>query len=203
MTIIGNDCVSARIYEQLGKQFNTPFTWARIPYDDFIYILENFKIIDFNNFYVDLAKHCKTGWDTERFVGHVKIENRLDLLYSHYVQNKKHKVPTKNGLDIMYDNAISYTKEKYISRLNRMNINDKNLFAVLHQKVDTPNYDISIENCIDFIQRPLEFTKVAVVYDEELLNINNTNTHIIYIKDKHTTKDIAKKIIKNIIANSI
>lgn len=198
MTIIGNDCVSARIYEQLGKQFNTPFTWARIPYDDFIYILENFKIIDFNNFYVDLAKHCKTGWDTERFVGHVKIENRLDLLYSHYVQNKKHKVPTKNGLDIMYDNTINYTKEKYISRLNRMNINDKNLFAVLHQKVDTPNYDISIENCIDFIQRPLEFTKVAVVYDEELLNINNTNTHIIYIKDKHTTKDIAKKIIKNI-----
>ena len=54
MNLIANNCVGARIYERSCVQFNNPFTWCVIKFNDYINLIKNFNNIDFYNIKVGL-----------------------------------------------------------------------------------------------------------------------------------------------------
>lgn len=193
MIFIASDCVGARMYEKLNLQFNNPFCWNRLSYKDFIFLADNLQKIDFNKINVNLindpAKDKK-----DNVVGLVNIDNKINILYPHYIQNSKYNKPTKIDTDIYYDKMNEYILEKYTTRLNRMNLNE-NICLILHHKVDRKGFDITRENCVDFIHKKISYHKILVTTDTSLLLETNTDTDIIISKPHESTGSIAKKII--------
>ena len=89
MIFIGSDCVGARIYEQLNLQFNNPFCWSRLSYNDFCFLISNIQNIDFNKFSINLINDPAENKNKNK-VGIVSIDNKINVLYPHYIQNSKY-----------------------------------------------------------------------------------------------------------------
>lgn len=196
MIFIGSDCVGARIYEQLNLQFNNPFCWSRISYNDFIFLANNLQNIDFNKFSINLINDPAENKNKNK-VGIVSIDNKIDILYPHYIQNSKYDIPTKINTDVYYNKMNEYILEKYTIRTSRMNLNE-NVCLILHHKIDRPGFDITYNDCKDFIHRKFLYPKILVTHDESLLLEPNSDTNIIICDKNEETGQIAKKIISSI-----
>lgn len=194
MTFIANDCVGGRMYELLNIKYNVPFCWSDIPFNDFIYIMNNLNNINFNNICVKSVIDPK-NYNT---VSQIIVDGKIMLLYPHYIQNKKYNIPTKIDIDIFYKNANKYALEKYIARTNRMNLNDE-IYFILHQKNNREGYNISDNDCKNFIKTTSKYHKILVTPNTSLLNIeNDKNTNIILCNEDADTKSIASKIISTL-----
>lgn len=196
MIFIASDCVGARMYEKLNLQFNNPFCWNRLSYKDFIFLADNLQKIDFNKINVNLINDPAKD-KSNNVVGLVNIDNKINILYPHYIQNSKYDKPTKVDTDVYYNKMNEYILEKYTTRLNRMNLNE-NICLILHHKVDREGFDITREDCIDFIHRKLPYPKILVTHDYTLLLEKNTDTNIILCNKNEETGKIAKRIISSI-----
>ena len=193
MIFISSSCVGARVYEQLNLQFNNPFCWCRISYKDFMFLVNNLHNIDFNNIKVDVI-HDPRKEDAKNQVGLIQIDNNVNILYPHYIQNEKYKVPTKIDINVYSDKINEYVIDKYTKRLSRMNLNDK-IYIILCQNTDRKNFDVYKEDCKDFIHKKIPYHKILVTTDTSLLLETNADTDIIISKPHESTGSIAKKII--------
>ncbi|WP_296864374.1 hypothetical protein [uncultured Methanobrevibacter sp.] len=196
MIFIASDCVGARMYEQLNMQFNNPFCWSRLSYHDFIFLANNLNDIDFNKIDINLINDPAKD-KNKNMVGLIRIDNKINVLYPHYIQNSKYSHPTKNNTDVYYNNITSYILEKYMSRLNRMNLNE-DIYLILHHKIDRPGFDVTLNECKNFLRIKSKYTKILVTHERSLLSEQNNNTNIIIAKQDAETGAIAKKIINNI-----
>lgn len=195
MVFIASDCIGARMYEKLNLQFNNPFCWSRISYKDFIFLANNLQNIDFNKIDISLINDPAEGKQHNK-VGLVKIDNKLNILYPHYIQSSDYENPTKIDTDVYYNKMNEYILEKYTNRLNRMKL-DKKVCLILHHKADREGFDITYNDCKYFIHRKLPFPKILVTHDYSLLLEPNKDTSIIICNENEETGKIAKKIISS------
>lgn len=49
MNLISNCCLGAFIYEIKNEEFNNPFMWAMTNTDSFIYLMEHYDTINWDN----------------------------------------------------------------------------------------------------------------------------------------------------------
>lgn len=196
MIFIASDCIGARMYEKLNLQFNNPFCWNRLSYKDFIFLADNLQKIDFNKINVNLINDPAKD-KNNNLVGLVNVDNKINILYPHYIQNSKYDKPTKIDTDVYYNKMNEYILEKYTTRLNRMNLNE-NICLILHHTVDRKGFDVTREDCVDFIHRKLPYPKVLATHDYTLLSEKNTDTSIILCNKNEETGKIAKRIISSI-----
>ena len=116
MNIICNNCVGARLYEVTKQQFPNPFMWMSINSDDFIYLVQNYDIIDFNNPTFELEKYKLNAYQTVL----ITLNNKVKLHYIHYIQDDSKNEPVKElNTNILYKDILQYVKNKWFNRLNR------------------------------------------------------------------------------------
>ncbi len=185
MNIICNNCVGGRIYQQLNKQYNNPFIWNIIFYNSYKNLITLIDKINFTNFSIKLKKEIIR----DKYAC-VLIDNLVEVHYIHYIQNSKHKILTKqnNGVDIYFNDILSYTNDKYISRLNRMNINENIFILVDDEKVNLSDNDI-----LDFLNLNLNGIKFLITNKDKYKDYNE-NTNIL-ITSETNTNYIAKELI--------
>lgn len=186
MIYLGNNCISTRMYEKLNIQFNNPFCWGRFTYTDFKKIIMEWNDINFN--IIDISKLNDS---------HLIVDNKIDFYYQHYKYDEKYNIPTKKDIDIYYNKIYSYIFDKYFERLKRMDKQDS-ITYILHQQQLSDKYQISNEDCLDFIQMQTNQQKILVTYDKTLLAYNKYRTNIIFADENKTTGEIANMIIKDI-----
>lgn len=196
MIFIASDCVGARMYEKLNLQFNNPFCWNRLSYKDFIFLANNLQKIDFNKIKINLINDPAKN-KNNNVVGLVNVDNKINILYPHYIQNSKYDKPTKIDTDVYYNKIGEYILEKYTSRLNRMNLDEK-VCLILHHKIDREGFDVTYEDCIDFIHKKLPYPKILVTHDYSLLLEQNKDTNIVICNKNEETGKIAKRILSSI-----
>ena len=122
MNIISNNCTAGFIYKNLlNTVFENPFIWCRIFNEDFLYLIENYNKINFNDF--------KLQRYTENLVNktnpfYIKVENKIDIHYSHYYfehsANKPLIVKKGAGADFYYNKIWETVVNNYLKRLQRM-----------------------------------------------------------------------------------
>ena len=185
MNIICNNCVGGRIYQQLNKQYSNPFIWNILFYDSYKNLITLIDKINFNNFSIKLKKEIIR----DKYAC-ILIDNLIEVHYIHYIQNSKYNIPTKhnNGVDIYFNDILSYANDKYISRLNRMNINE-NIFIL----VDDEKVNLSDKDILDFIYLNLNGIKFFITNKDKYKDYNK-NTNIL-ITSETNTNYIAKELI--------
>jgi hypothetical protein len=189
---ISNDCVNARIYQILNRQFDNPFIWTRLSYFDFSYLIRHYddKTIDFTNVKIQDGK-----------TNILNIDNKIYPFYRHYVQDNKYKIPTQMkgnaSLDIHYYKIKEYCIQKYKTRLQRfLKIKYLPIFVLNHKSTLSEfGYGITDNDCLDFLELDIPYEKILVTTNKNFINKKYKNTQIIY-KNSENTCDIAKKIIK-------
>lgn len=188
--IISNTCVGARIYQQFGEQFNNPFIWSIVNYNDIIIMLNNWKNINFKNYYLINTQNNEFG---------IKVDDKFIIRYPHYKKDESYKTPTRilegeNGLDIKYCNIEKYIDHKYLIRSQRMN--NKVLFVF----VQTIIGDLNDFNKLMTIQNILinnNFESIIICNFEKLKQFE-TDKNIIIINQNvlnSPTGKIAKDLI--------
>lgn len=184
MNIICNNCVGSRIYQYTNTKYNNQFIWSSIDINDFIYLINNYDNINFNNFKL-LYK------DNEYFI---KIDNKILVSYPHYKKNldNMEQIIVENENEEIEDRTLyspnieNYIISKYKERFER-NIEQPTFLIIdydcnenLFKEINT-NYTVYI------------FTKKKNLVDEHNIKylINNSENEL------KRTGDIAKYILNN------
>jgi hypothetical protein len=124
MNIVSNSCIGAYLHKQfLKKPFNNPFMWTVVDFDSFVYLIENWKNINFQNY--ELVKDEKWNFS-------IIIDDKVKLQFVHYKFNPNYKTPTLDKLgNILYYKIWEYIVEKYEERISRMlTLTEEPIFCV-------------------------------------------------------------------------
>ena len=152
MNIICNNCVGARLYEVTKQQFPNPFMWMSINSDDFIYLVQNYDIIDFNNPTFELEKYKLNAYQTVL----ITLNNKVKLHYIHYIQDDSKNEPVKElNTNILYKDILQYVKNKWFNRLNRNNEQPTFLYSFNYMKIDDEQYMQILNNLLELRKYPL------------------------------------------------
>lgn len=198
-TFISNDCVGARIYQILKKEFNNPFIWSRITYYDFLFLINHY-----DDNYIDF-KNVKIQSGTTNVIN---IDDKIKPYYRHYVYNSLYKVPTqlknKSSLDVYYYKIEEYCLQKYKNRLKRFLKNKSKPIFILNQKqtLSELGYGITDDNCLNFLKLKTQYVKILITQNKKFLSKNYKNTYIV-LKTSENTCDIAKQVLHIINSNNI
>lgn len=123
MNLISNTCLSAAIQKLCLKQkFTNPFCWSWIEPKSFLYLIENYKNINYDKFELIEKEHKYS----------IKIDNKILVEYNHYKYKQDQiELLVKNG-DTYWNKIDKYIIERYKERLIRMKkiIDEKPIFIV-------------------------------------------------------------------------
>lgn len=190
--IICNNCVGARCYQIFNKQYEHPFIWCRISCEDFEYLIEHIKELDFQNF--QLVQHNDSI--LQRIVYGIKVDNKITIWYPHYIKDESYDIPAKSGdpnlsLDIHYKDIETYIIEKYTSRVKRFDNKSEDIIFIVNEDNAQDNMNYTFDN---------------------MYNIANKNRNNVYVSTKYIIKDginhiynmhggstmyVAKEMVKN------
>ena len=189
MNIICNTCVGGRIYEQYKLQYTNPFIWNAINTSDFMFLVENYDKINFNNF--------KLIYEDDIYS--INIDNSFNVTYPHYKYDDTIDKPTiksdKFGTHMYSKNIDEYIVNKYKERLLRCN--EDPTFILVKGTTFGKNIkclDNDIEYFIDINTQYHKIVYTDKVYDSDVIN----NTAIVNGKCNINSVDIAKIIIDKI-----
>lgn len=193
-TYITNDCVGARVYQVLACKFDNPFTWSRLTYKDFKYVILHYddNTINYNNIAV--------GNDKPNII---IIDGKIRPFYRHYIQDRKYDKPTQmngnNSLDVHYYKITEYCVEKYKARLARFIENNSTPVFILNHKdtLKELGYAITTGDCMDFINLKTPYRKVLLTKDTKLLSMKSNGT-LILKKNSENTYELAKQVVNAI-----
>ena len=88
--------------------------WTLMSAQDFIYLVQNFKSIDFSKI------KLTTDIYKEKLVYKLIVDGKLNVLYIHHKKDKTKMIPTKIKRDIWYANIENYIIDCWNRRLKRM-----------------------------------------------------------------------------------
>lgn len=169
MNLIGNNCLSSRLYKINNVQFNNPFIWCSIKFSDFISIVKNFNNIDFNNIEVNFDKCDRTN----NLSPVIRCDNLFDVHFIHYIEDKNclypiHKV--KEGepgeTDLFYYDILQYAKDKWNLRVKRMRAKPTFIYSF--------NYRYkTVEACNNPTEQDIQMYRSNVNQLYELSKLNN------------------------------
>lgn len=117
MNIICNNCVGSRIYQYRNIKYNNQFIWSSIDINDFIYLINNYNNINFNNF--------KLLYEDNKYF--IKIDNKILISYPHYKKNldNMEQIIVENENEEIEDRTLyspnieNYIISKYKERFKR------------------------------------------------------------------------------------
>ncbi len=132
--IISNNCIGARYYQNNHIQFQNPFMWNLIKLSDFIFLIENFDKIDFNNIKLYFSKNeVEKDHDTDK-CSTILLDNYIHIYFIHHHYTQLHKCQksiriTGNDYEIIGNDILEYLKNKWINRVNRLKKNNNIIFV--------------------------------------------------------------------------
>lgn len=198
MLVIGNNCISARLYEQLKLEFNNPFIWMVLPYDSVCYLMSNWDSINFNKFEIKASK-----FKNNTFV--LIIDGKIELHFVHYVLDKNANMPlkeqkyTKDGAwwgNVRFKDIESYIKEKYITRLNRMKQCNEEPVFLLRDEVYAANNNSS-KTMKDVANNTSKYKRIIITRDKSITR-NDSVCKTIHIDKLDTLEHTVQTYITEI-----
>jgi len=196
MNLIGNNCVSSFLYKDNGLEFSTPFIWGGFDFVDFIYLLNNYDNIDFNN----ISFSFEHRFDNKELSVLCNIDNKINYHFSHYCYDENKKIPDKIKGRVFYKDIIKYTKEKYLTRLKRVKENPVFLFSFNLIDKNDKKYE-------EYLNRLLEIKdKKLIILIHESISIDkkyDKNIQIIKIEDDKLSTLYANIVSKEVLKRNI
>lgn len=198
MLVIGNNCISSRLYEQLKLEFNNPFIWMVLTYDSVYYLMSNWNSMNFDKFVIEASK-----FKNNTFV--LIIDGKVELHFVHYVFDKNANTPfkeqkyTKDGAwygNVRFKNIVSYIKEKYISRLNRMKACSEEPVFLLRDEVYAVN-NYSSKTMKDLANHTSKYKRLIITRDRSITR-NDEVCKTIYIDKLDTLEHTVQTYITEI-----
>ena len=203
MNLISRSCVDGIVCRRyLNEANDNPFIWSLIPQNSFIFLVNNFDNIVFDNIYItnsisDIKENIK---DSKRYQELIEdynsllntyntsfkniecyfglVDNNIILCYPHhpykFTKNKHYNLSCTNGLDCMYN--------VYKHKLSKMIDNPIFLYSVTHSDQD-----------VDFD------TKYPVIYYNLDKNRTCNKPYTIYCDRDNMYDEISKYIKYNFI----
>lgn len=181
MNIITNSCVGGYLYKDYFKiPYENPFIWSYIDFNSFIYLMMNFKTINYKNIRIENNNH-------------IIIDDKVDVHYLHYIKDNSCSKPTfvKKDNTIRYSNIEDYTLDKYLRRLSRMNIDDNPIFIFAHSYIYLNKEQLNKLNDIS-----LQYE--CLIYNDIIANLNNEKCHIYKCPIKHNNKQLTDYIYNHL-----
>lgn len=179
MNLIGNNCLSCRIYQAANMKFNNPFCWCIVENDDLLNLIKNFNNIDLNNVVFSLHK----SKENENYYVKCLIDNIVNVHFVHYLQNDKFIEPQVNEIDVYYKDIISWVKEKWYDRVKRIkNKNDITFFAS-----GIYNFGTTSDNVVSLVKKLNELGKnsnIILFCDKQYITNDLKNLKIIEYNDE-------------------
>lgn len=174
-TLISNCCAGAFFYKNvLNEDFKNPFMWSGITASDFIYLIKNFKNIDFNNFKLEESfLHGVRKFKSFK----IRVNDGFDIHFPHYYEGENE---TKTNCDLFKKDIKKYVIEKYKHRLLKMT--DEPLFIILDNKKDLSWTETEIKEL-----EKIKNYKIILFTDKQI-SLNSNNIIVIHENGfSHTT----------------
>ena len=195
--IISNNCIGARYYQNNHIQFQNPFMWNLIKLTDFIFLIENFDKIDFNNIKLYFSKNeVKKDHDSDK-CSTILLDNYIHIYFIHHHYTELHKCQkciriTGKDYEIIGNYILEYLKNKWLNRVNRLKTNNNIIFVYY----DTP--DLTNTNIDKLINIKSQYKIILLSntnYKDQCAKTNN----IFYIKPKSKNTNILADQVKQFI----
>lgn len=168
MLVISNNCCGGRLYQQSNTKFNNPFTWAVVPYDSIIYVMDNFYKIDWYDY--DLKK-SKLRPNT--FI--INVEDKVEFHYVHYkfdpkakniIQERKFDKEENWTGDVLYCRIWEFINQKYLERVKRMlDCKEEPCFLIRDETFANANSNFSI---MDIANNKSTFKRFLITTNENV-----------------------------------
>lgn len=197
MNLISNCCVGGFLYEINNEQFSNPFIWTMTNSDSFIYLLENYDNINWDNIEFDKFKRSDG-----KLCYSIIVDSKLRINYTHYLQGKKDDHEKKVGRDIYDWRAYEYTYKKYEQRKQRMLDKKEAPFFVILAEMKG-KYDYNLNNLIRICQSNIKYKTIIITSFDELKKYENDNLKIIIDKHPKNEKGWFTKDFANLYNNTI
>ena len=117
-TIVSNNCLGARIYTLLNRQYDNPFMWCLISPYDYFTLMENFDSIDFTDVVPRIQQDSPMNQNTN--VVTLRIGGLIDIPYVHHHEDKDCDEVKTIGVDKYYKNMRQYVCDAFSRRIKRM-----------------------------------------------------------------------------------
>lgn len=191
MNLICNNCFTGFFQKKNNLRYETPFVWNRINPKDFIYLMEHFDTINFNDIELkcnkDVKRYKELSVNMKSFC--IIIENEVFVFYNHYKYRAEAKTPVIETPDVYYYRNFEYTLNKYNERLKRMDKTKTPIF-IYHSNTtnranESENWKLidkkeDLEKMIDIANKK-KYKFIAITQFQELENFNSDNILILYL----------------------
>lgn len=171
--IIANNCIGGFLYKFSKKQFPNPFIWTSMYFEDFLFLIQNYDKINFDDYLIE--KHEK-----DKRLFNINIENKITVRCPHWLFDPAYQNPTLvDKVNIKYCRIWLYINEKYTSRLKRLQENtEKPVFIMDFKdwlKCDENKLRFLLEN-----YKTIPYTLFVIVPWKKYDKVIKENIHIIY-----------------------
>lgn len=181
MNIISNDCMGGFIYRNAKAQFNNPFMWTYVMYDDMLYFMNNWDSIDWKNFIVLKDDSWKM---------YVQFNGAANIHCLHYHFDARFDKPHVYGHDVFHNHIWEYIHEKFTARISRMNETPTFVFEWLNW------LGCDKEKFESFIKQDFKYKTIVFIPYAEYKDFKKDNLLVIY-----DPKVDAKDVFPNYYAN--
>lgn len=183
--IIANNCIGGFLYKYANKQYPNPFMWTAMYFNDFLYLIQHYDHINFDEY--SIVKH-----ETDKRLFNINIADKITLRCPHWLFDPSYKKPTLvSKIDIKYCRIWLYINEKYTKRLERLKMNTEKPVFIL----DCKDWLKCDENCVKQLLENYEMiphTLYVIVPWNKYDKIVKNNIHIIY-DENFNTMDIGQR----------
>lgn len=175
MVCISNNCLGGNLYKHVFKsEYTSPFIWSRITNPEFIFLLDNFKTIDFSSVHSEF--YANEGCYK------LIVDGKIKILYPHYHVSNDDTIRVE-GEDVYYKNINDYTLEKYKSRLEKMQgelAQNTPLLLCYQDAFNAERYGIMNEQTIyKILEHSHEFAKTIILTRYDMFrSFNNDNVYV-------------------------
>ena len=187
MNIISNCCAGGYIYRDFLKmKYPNPFIWCKINFVDYYALMQNYKIINFENVIpirfkdyihrkdcLDLTEH---QYNTN--VG-LMVDDKIKIFWPHNYFSPNDKTPRIQDCLVFTDKNWIYTLDNWNKRLIRSDIKDNPTWVILTQQ----NKQFTIENTTKLLNDFPNEKIIVFTSFHELLSLATANHKIYFNRD--------------------
>lgn len=180
MNVICNSCVGARLYEYRNMQYGNPFMWNVIPYNDFKFMILNYKTIDFSKHKTELYTY------SGKSISMTTFDSAVRTYFIHYHQDDSCNGTERRGVDIYSNNILSYTEEKIQKRTERLlNTQEQPVFIFETRSRLYWGIGYTKQDLDDFVNFKTPYKKVLITEYESFKDAPDiiNDTHILYFAE--------------------
>lgn len=111
MNVICNDCVGGELYKLYNEQYENPFIWTILPFNDFLKLYKNYDKIDFKKVKYSETPNYYFFW----YMSSLIIDNKIHIYFPHHINYFKYTELTNIRVKITNQNGLGYCKmDKYL-----------------------------------------------------------------------------------------